>query len=243
MRPGQFLLSKIIGRLSWRQWAHPVQWALMRWFETRMGQYVYRWFRSCGLDQRRACGRSINRHPAPGPYIGRSWIEKCALAKILTKLRDLQQHQRSGALPVSPTQGLCLNPGHQSKGHHLSLEFLLAVVECQITSHQPWEYPSLCRPLWWVFLCIGGEWSLVQKATSPVVDSGGRPLIKRTTTSLIQLDWPWIAEWNYAGIFAVADVQFQDQDQFWVSHQKSGFVFLIFSKSQKWARTAKNEAL
>ena len=39
------------------------------------------------------------------------------------------------------------------------------------------------------------------------------------TTKNIQLDWPRIAEWAYAGIFAVA-VQVQKQDQFWISHQK-----------------------
>ena len=36
---------------------------------------------------------------------------------------------------------------------------------------------------------------------------------------LIQLDWPWVAEWAYASIFTVA-VQIQNQDQFWISHQK-----------------------
>ena len=41
----------------------------------------------------------------------------------------------------------------------------------------------------------------------------------------IPLDWPWIAEWAYAGIFAVA-VQFQNQDKFWISrHQGSFFIF------------------
>ena len=35
----------------------------------------------------------------------------------------------------------------------------------------------------------------------------------------LQLDWPWIAGWAYAGIFAVA-VQIQNQDQFWISRQK-----------------------
>ena len=33
----------------------------------------------------------------------------------------------------------------------------------------------------------------------------------------LQLDWPWIAEWSYADIFAVA-VQIQNQNQFWISH-------------------------
>ena len=32
----------------------------------------------------------------------------------------------------------------------------------------------------------------------------------------VQLDWPWIAEGAYTGIFAVA-VQFQNKDQFWIS--------------------------
>ena len=48
----------------------------------------------------------------------------------------------------------------------------------------------------------------------------------------VQLDWPWIAEWAYAGIFAVA-VRFQNQDHFWISHQKNQGHFFIFSKSQK----------
>ena len=34
---------------------------------------------------------------------------------------------------------------------------------------------------------------------------------------IVQLDWPWIAEWAYAGIFAVA-VRFQNKDQFWIPH-------------------------
>ena len=46
---------------------------------------------------------------------------------------------------------------------------------------------------------------------------------------ILQLDWPWIAEWAYAGIFAVA-VQFKNKDQFWISNQKiSG---RVSSKSQ-----------
>ena len=49
---------------------------------------------------------------------------------------------------------------------------------------------------------------------------------------LIQLDWPWVAEWAYASIFTVA-VQIQNQDQFWISHQKIRGRFLIFSKSKK----------
>ena len=48
----------------------------------------------------------------------------------------------------------------------------------------------------------------------------------------VQLDWPWIAEWAYAGIFAVA-VRFQNQDQFLVSHQKVGTRFLFFRKFEK----------
>ena len=54
--------------------------------------------------------------------------------------------------------------------------------------------------------------------------------------SVIQLDWPWIAEWAYAGIFAVA-VRFQNQDQYWISHQKSGFFIFLFFRNV--ARTAK----
>ena len=36
----------------------------------------------------------------------------------------------------------------------------------------------------------------------------------------LQLDWPWIAGWAYTGSFAVA-VQIQNQDHFWISHQKN----------------------
>ena len=35
----------------------------------------------------------------------------------------------------------------------------------------------------------------------------------------MQLGWLAIAEWAYAGIFAVT-VQFQNQDKFWIPHQK-----------------------
>ena len=56
----------------------------------------------------------------------------------------------------------------------------------------------------------------------------------------IQLDWPWIAEWAYAGIFAVA-VQFQNQDDFWISHQKNqgSFFSIFFSKSWKMSSYGK----
>ena len=47
---------------------------------------------------------------------------------------------------------------------------------------------------------------------------------------ILQLDWPWIAEWAYADIFVVT-VRIQNQGQFWISHQKSRGLFL--SKSQK----------
>ena len=51
---------------------------------------------------------------------------------------------------------------------------------------------------------------------------------------LLQVDWPWIAEWAYAGIFDVA-VNFQNQDQFWVSRQKNqvSFLFLFFRNVEK----------
>ena len=43
---------------------------------------------------------------------------------------------------------------------------------------------------------------------------------------------PWIAEWAYAGIFAMA-VRIQNQDQFWISLEKSGAVFLNFFEQSK----------
>ena len=52
----------------------------------------------------------------------------------------------------------------------------------------------------------------------------------RLRTRVLQLDWSWIVEWAYAGIFAVA-VQFQNQDQFLVSRQKiKGHFFKFFEK-------------
>ena len=44
----------------------------------------------------------------------------------------------------------------------------------------------------------------------------------KVLSARIQLDWPWFPEWAYAGIFAVA-VRFQNQEQFWISHQKNQF--------------------
>ena len=59
----------------------------------------------------------------------------------------------------------------------------------------------------------------------------------------IQLDWPSIAGWAYASIFAVA-VWFQIRNQFWISQSKlhicSMFFFFFFQKVEKWARTAKH---
>ena len=50
---------------------------------------------------------------------------------------------------------------------------------------------------------------------------------------IVQLDWPWIAEWAYAGIFAVA-ARFQNQDQFWISRQRNqGLFFFRFSEKSK----------
>ena len=50
----------------------------------------------------------------------------------------------------------------------------------------------------------------------------------------IQLDWLAIANWAYAGIFAV-DVCFQNQDQFWIPHQKlhGAYIFDFFRKISK----------
>ena len=49
----------------------------------------------------------------------------------------------------------------------------------------------------------------------------------------IQLDWLAIADWAYAGIFAVA-VRFQNQDQFWIPRQKLHWACILdfFEKSQ-----------
>ena len=48
----------------------------------------------------------------------------------------------------------------------------------------------------------------------------------------VHLDWLRVVEQPCAGIFTVA-VQYQNQDQFWISHQKNQGSFFIFSKSQK----------
>ena len=51
-------------------------------------------------------------------------------------------------------------------------------------------------------------------------------------TIIVQLDWPWIAEWAYAGIFALA-IRLQNQDQFWISHKKiRGRYYIFFEKSK-----------
>ena len=50
---------------------------------------------------------------------------------------------------------------------------------------------------------------------------------------IVQLDWPSIADWAYAGIFAVA-VRFQNQDQFWIPQPKlhGACILGFFKKSQ-----------
>ena len=55
------------------------------------------------------------------------------------------------------------------------------------------------------------------------------PIFKVVLHFIVQLDWPWIAEWAYAGIFAVA-IRFQNQGQSWISHKKSGVVFFSSEK-------------
>ena len=59
------------------------------------------------------------------------------------------------------------------------------------------------------------------------------PIISTSNCHGLQLDWPWTAEWAYAGIFAVS-VRFQNQDQFWVSHQTNlVWFFCFFFKKSK----------
>ena len=70
-----------------------------------------------------------------------------------------------------------------------------------------------------------------------------RGLFLHYIRDILQVDWPWIAEWGYADIFAVA-IKVQNQDQFWVSHQKiNGRFFLILSKSQKMSSYGQNGVL
>ena len=59
-----------------------------------------------------------------------------------------------------------------------------------------------------------------------------RDIFFYTRTVALQLDWPWIAGWTYAGIFAVA-VQIQNQDQFWISHPKTQGSFFYFIEKSK----------
>ena len=66
------------------------------------------------------------------------------------------------------------------------------------------------------------------------------PYLLNNVTPLIQLDWPGIAEWIYADMFAVA-VRFQNQDQFWVYHKTSGTVFYFFEKSTNELIQPKND--
>ena len=52
---------------------------------------------------------------------------------------------------------------------------------------------------------------------------------------MVQLDWPSIADWAYASIFAV-EVRFQIQDQFWIPQlELHGACILGFWKFKKWA--------
>ena len=102
----------------------------------------------------------INRYPATSPYMGRSRTKKRALATKLTKLRDLQQHWRSGALPGVAKPGLVFKPRAPIQGascvswmvclsgfkpragwctNGFFLPLLLALLERHIAHHQPWE--------------------------------------------------------------------------------------------------------
>ena len=84
---------------------------------------------------------------------------------------------------------------------------------------RPWT-PSYAKPL------VATQQQVAALARS----INEAPSSPRTTAPRIQLDWPWIAGWAYAGIFAVA-VRIQNQDQFWISHQKiRGHFFLFFQK-------------
>ena len=77
--------------------------------------------------------------------MGQSRTEKRTLATKLTKLRDLQQHWRSGAPPGFVNPGPVFKPPTSIQGASLSgepmtlLSLLLALLERQITRHQPWE--------------------------------------------------------------------------------------------------------
>ena len=51
----------------------------------------------------------------------------------------------------------------------------------------------------------------------------------KTGSYILQLDWLRTAEWTYAVIFAAA-VQFQNQDNFWISHQNLRGRFYLFEK-------------
>ena len=66
------------------------------------------------------------------------------------------------------------------------------------------------------------------------------PIISTSNCHGLQLDWPWTAEWAYAGIFAVA-VQFQNQGHFgFLVKTYRGLFLNFFGKShmssygEKW---------
>ena len=101
-----------------------------------------------------------------------------------------------------------------------------------------------------VWPCSGWSGSvsvLARNTSSPLFQrTGGLPISETHKKNQfasepegLQLDWPWITEWDYAGIFVLA-IQIQNKDQFWTSHQKNQ-VFYFFRKVEKWARRDKND--
>ena len=56
---------------------------------------------------------------------------------------------------------------------------------------------------------------------------------------MVEIGLAMVAKWAYAGTFAVA-VRFQNQDQFWVSHQKIRGHFFIFPESRTMSSHGQN---
>ena len=111
-------------------------------------------------------------------------------------------------LLLSPTQGLCSKPRHQSRGQHVLLWWCGSSgpspargTTRKRLQHSPFsvgpgswnhkipdhEMAAALLLLRRLFLSIGGKWGVDGKPMTSVIDSDGRPLIERPTTSS---KWP-----------------------------------------------------
>ena len=141
--------------------------------------------------------------------MGQSRTEKRRLGRKLTKSRDYNSTGTVVHLLVSPTWGRCSNPGHQSEGHRVPLRwcasqgsswliFASSFSGSWASNHAP---PTmgiaavLSSTTTAIPFSVGDKWWLVWKPTTPAVDSGGRPLIRRLTRS-----FKWRLSWASANL-------------------------------------------